>query len=233
MAGQDEHDGSDAATEAFEAMRGELALLRRAVERLATERADAPEQPDYSETLGRMFNNITVIAQRVDILAKSPALPVTPDQMGHQIATVASSARREDHNMLAQARTAFDQATRELVGVVRSARRGDEQNLWLAGSGLGGVVLGLALWAALAGPIARAMPESWHWPEQRAARALDRSMWDSARRLAGVSKPEAWNEMVAGAVIGQGNQAALERCEKAAAKAGVPVRCTVRIGPGR
>ena len=52
------HDDGDAAAEAFEAVRGEVALLRRAVERLAAERAELPAPKDYDETLGRIAQAI-------------------------------------------------------------------------------------------------------------------------------------------------------------------------------
>ena len=50
---EDEHE-PETAQEAFARVEGELALLRRAVERMAVERAELPEQPDYSETLAGM-----------------------------------------------------------------------------------------------------------------------------------------------------------------------------------
>ena len=49
-------------------MEGELALLRRAVERMAVERAEVPEQPDYSETLAGMVQKIDATLQRADAL---------------------------------------------------------------------------------------------------------------------------------------------------------------------
>jgi hypothetical protein len=64
-----------------------------------------------------------------------------------------------------------------------------------------------------------------------AARTLGGTTWEGARRLATASYPDTWNAMVTGMVIGQGNEAALERCHRAANKAGEPVRCTVRIRP--
>ena len=53
-----------------------------------------------------------------------------------------------------------------------SLRPRDEQNRWLTIAGGGGLVLGILLWAALAGPIVRMMPANWHWPESMATRAL-------------------------------------------------------------
>ncbi|WP_375428915.1 DUF6118 family protein [uncultured Sphingomonas sp.] len=231
MAGDDDQGGGDAAAEAFEEVRAEVTLLRRAIERLAAERAEVPEQPDYSETLGRMSNNITAIAQRVDILTKGSAQAMTPDHIAGRIVTASIDARRNDQQIIAEARAGLDQATRQLAGMTVSARRGDEQNRWLTWTAIGGIVVGMMLWGAFGGTLARVTPDSWLWPERLAARTLGGSQWDGARRLAAASYPETWNDMLAGVIIGRGNQAALERCQKAATKAGESVRCTVRIAP--
>src|SRR3546814_4031817 len=66
-------DGEDQAAQAFESLRAEVSLMRRAVERLAAERAEVPDVPDYSETLGVISRNLSATAQRVDALVKSPA----------------------------------------------------------------------------------------------------------------------------------------------------------------
>ena len=83
MTDEDNSQGTDAA-EAFEAMCVELALLRRAVEGLAAERG-AIDFPDYTETLGRMQKGVDATADRIaainDVIARSPALAMTPEQM--------------------------------------------------------------------------------------------------------------------------------------------------------
>ncbi|MBD3734762.1 MAG: hypothetical protein IE934_18905, partial [Sphingopyxis sp.] len=63
MADEDDQGGADAA-EAFEAMRGELALLRRAVEGLAAERG-AIDVPDYTETLGELQRDANTAAENL------------------------------------------------------------------------------------------------------------------------------------------------------------------------
>lgn len=224
-------DGDDAAVQAFEEVRAEVTLLRRAIERLTAERAELPEQPDYSETLGLISNNLTATAQRVDALTKNAAQSMTPAHIADRIVAAGSEARRSDQQIIAEARSGLDQATRQLGSVVVSARRGDEQNRWLAGAGIGGVIVGMALWVAFAGPIARAMPEGWLWPEGVAARAVDRPMWDAGQRLMTVANPEAWRGIVAGDQIVRANQDTIEGCRKSAAKAEKPVRCTIRIAP--
>jgi hypothetical protein len=231
MDDEDYQDGGDVAAQAFEEVRAEVTLLRRAIERLAAERAEVPAPKDYDETLGRIAQAINKLAERMDVLADRPGIKITPEGIARQIATAGGTTRAEDQRTIAEARGALEKVTAQLAGVVASARRGDEQNRRLAWAAIGGVIVGMVLWALLAGPIARATPDSWLWPERMAARTLGGSMWEGARRLAGASNREGWNAMVAGAVIGEGNQAALERCQQAAAKAGEAVQCTVSIGP--
>lgn len=223
-----ETQGSDAATEAFEAVRNEVALLRRAVERLAAERADVP---DYAPTLGQIANNLTATAQRVDSLVKSPALSLTPALLAAQIVTAGQTARDYDRTLLHDAGASFERATRSLRGAMASARDAKAQNRWLAGIGIGGVVAGMTLWAGLAGVVARAVPESWLWPERLAARTLDRPLWDAGQRLMGTANPEGWQAVVAGNGIMRANKTALGGCRKAATKAHKPVRCRVDVGP--
>lgn len=235
----DDHDGGDAAAEAFEGLRGEVgevrgevALLRRAVERLAAERAEVPEPPDYSETLGQIAQAAGVTARRVDVLAKAAEDAVAPRYVADRIVAAGANARDEDRRLLVTARAGLEDATRTLHAYVVSGRTGDDQNRWLAWTAIGGLIVGIVLWALFEGPILRATPDSWHRPERAAARILGGSAWDGARRLAAASNPDAWNDMVTGAIIGRGNQATIERCQRDAAKAGRPVRCTVSIGPG-
>jgi len=238
----DIQEGGDPA-EAFDRLRAviegqdrELALLRRAVEGLAAERAHI-DVPDYSETLGRMQQGVDASAERIavinGVIARSPALAMTPEQMAQRIAAAGNAARREDQAALANARKGLEDMTRQLHGYVVSGRTGDQQNRWLAWTSIGGVIVGIILLAAFAGPILQATPDSWQWPERMAARTLGGTTWEGARRLAVASYPDTWNAMVAGVVIGEGNGTVLERCQQKADKAGEPVRCTVRIKPNQ
>src|SRR3546814_19577733 len=105
----------------------------------------------------------------------------------------AGGGRGEDGRLVAEARAGLDQAAREIGNRLASARRGDKQNRWLYICGGGGLVLGLLLYAVLAGPIARIMPTSWRWPERMATRILDeRSLWDAGQRLMQTAARESW-----------------------------------------
>lgn len=221
-----DQDIDNAAAEAFEGLRGEVALLRRAVERLAAERADTL---DYTETLAHTDRAMTALVQRVDILAKSPALSLTPETAAAQITAAAAKARADDQRLIDAARAGLDQATRQLDTYVTSARRSHEQNRWLLGVGAGSMALGMLLWAALAGPVDRAVPERWHWPEKRAAQVLGRPMWQAGLRLIATASPAAFRAAIAADRLVQANREVIAGCADAAAKAHAAVRCTIKI----
>src|SRR3546814_14921773 len=77
---------------------GEVALLRAAIEGLTAARENI-EIPDYETTLERTEKILIALTQRIDPIAKSPHLSMTPDHMAGQIATAAGRSRREDTRM--------------------------------------------------------------------------------------------------------------------------------------
>lgn len=196
----DDHE-PDAAVEAFEQVRGELALMRRAVEQLATERAEVPQIPDYSETLGRMAKALNTTMQNVAVLAKAAEDNVAPRYVADRIVAAGACARDEDRRMIASAGDAMNRASRELQGITGSAVEDAQQRRHLVWTAIGGIVVGMILWAVFAGAVARLMPAGWQWPESMAARTLRLEPWDAAWRLASVSRPETWNTMLEGAII--------------------------------
>ncbi|GFE77277.1 DUF6118 family protein [Novosphingobium sp. TCA1] len=208
---------------------GEVALLRAAIEGLTAARENI-EIPDYEPTLERTEKILVALAQRIDPIAKSPLLSMTPDSMASQIATAATAARREDARLVAEARAGLDQAAREIGNRLASARRGDEQNRWLYIVGAGGVVAGLLLYAFLAGPLARATPDSWRWPERMATRVLNEpGSWEAGQRLMQSVDPESWRLIVAASPLSDANRETVRKCREQAEKAEKPVRCTIEV----
>ena len=234
MTDEDDQGGTDAA-EAFEAMRGELALLRRAVEGLAAERG-AIDVPDYTETLGRMQQGVDATAARValinDVIVRSPALAMTPEQMAQRIAAVGSAARREDQAALAKAGEDKARVMAELRAIAGSAwTRADQRNrqLWFA---LGGVAAGILAWAIVPGLVARELaPASWRWPERMAARTLDMPRWEAGQRMMQSADAAQFRAIVAADKIVTANRETIEGCSKAANRARATVRCTIKVAP--
>ncbi|WP_375284846.1 DUF6118 family protein [Sphingobium yanoikuyae] len=229
----DDHE-PDAAAEAFEGVRGELArqsdeiaLLRRAIEGIAAARDDRPEPADYSETLGQLTKLANATYQRAEILRKA----AEEETVARQVAARISGAVAEDRQAVKTAAGELRDATRALQGVTVSARRGDEQNRWLIWMAIGGVVVGMILWAVFADIVARAMPASWQWPERMAARSLDMPMWEGGQRMMRTAAPDAFANIAAGDRLVTANRVALEACQKRAGRARETVRCTVSIAP--
>jgi hypothetical protein len=224
----DEHE-PETAQEAFARVEGELSLLRRAVERMAAERAELPEPPDYSETLAGMMQKIDATLQHTDALAAAAQDGSSPRHVVDRIVAAGVRTRAEDRRTIATATAELKDVTRALQGVAIWARRRDEQNRWLMWTAIGGVVLGMVLWAAFAGVVARAVPASWQWPEKMAARTLDRPMWEGGQRMMQTASPGAFAALAAGNRIVVANREALEACRKRADRARETVRCTVNV----
>ncbi|WP_173655736.1 DUF6118 family protein [Sphingomonas turrisvirgatae] len=236
----DIQEGGDPA-EAFDRLRAviegqdrELALLRRAVEGLAAERA-AIDVPDYSETLGYLQQGMEGATGRLDhigkMLAAAPVMAMTPEQMAQRIAAAGNAARREDQAALAKAGEDKARVMAELRAIAGSAwTRVDQKNrqLWF---GLGGVAIGILAWTILPGLVAREIaPASWQWPERMAARTLGMPRWEAGQRMMQSASPTAFSAIVAGDRIVTANREAIEGCSKAAARTHETVRCTIKVG---
>lgn len=216
---------------AFERLRGEVSLLRHAVEALTTAR-ESIDIPDYEPTLERTEKVLGILVQQIDGVRKSPAMTLTPENMGGRLNASVAEATRELRAQVQATDTVLRSAARDLSDIVASARRGDEQNRWLYIAGGIGLVLGLLLYAMLAGPIARMMPVIWLWPESMATRALgEKSAWDAGQRLMQTSAPASWGLIVAADPLADGNREAVQACREQAAKAKKPVHCTIEVKP--
>lgn len=231
----DEDDYRDEAGDdpalAFERLRGEVSLLRSAIEGLTAAR-ESIDIPDYEPTLERTEKVLSILVQQIDAMRKSPAMTLTPENMGSRLNAAVAETVNAVRSHAQASKSAMDGTVSELRGLVLSARRADEQNRWLYMIGGGGVLLGLLLYAAFAGPIARLMPASWQWPERMAARVLaEPTQWDAGQHLMQRAAPASWAMIVAADPLADGNREALQACRETATKAKKPVRCTIEVKP--
>ncbi len=219
----------DPAADAFARLEGELALMRRAVQHLAAERADIVI-PDYGATLTYMAKRMGAIGESLKSMAGHPAMQMTPDSIANRIAAAAESARRTYRDRITQARDDLHnaaQAMRSVTALVRTAAEQRQQLYQVAG---GALLAGILLWSFLPGTIVRAMPDSWHWPERMATRMVGESTrWDAGARLMQSDSAEAWSALAQAAEIQRDNRDTIDACRKSAATSQQPVRCTVRI----
>ena len=230
MADQYREVEQDDPVAAFEQLRGEVALLRRAVEGLTAAR-EAIDIPDYEPTLARTEKVLGLLVQQTDAMRRSPAMALTPETMGSRLNASVVQAVSAARGEVQASKSALDGAAMDLRRLAASVRSANEQKRWLWFVGGGGLFLGLLLYAMLAGPIARMMPESWHWPERMAVRLLGTgTVWETGRHLMISASPQSWNEIAAAVALFDDNRRAIEKCRDAAAKGEKTVRCTIKVG---
>ena len=222
-------DEVDDAAKAFARLEGEMAMMRRAVQHLAAERADIVI-PDYGATLGHMAGQLDTMSKSLTSIGERPAIKLTPEVIADQIKRASVDLQRENRELFTQTRQGLDNAAGKLNALVGRVRTEAEQNrrTWhYAGVGL---LAGVLLWSILPGTIARAMPDSWHWPERMAGRLLgESSLWNAGSRMMQSADPQAWLVLVEAADMQRDNRDKIEACKKRANSSKKNVSCTVQI----
>jgi len=216
---EDEAHGAepqDAAAEAFEALRAEVAQLRTALEGLPT------TAPDYSPTLA-------AIAQSLAAMEAHPALRLTPDALASQVRQASEAAQQQGRRELVNAVQRVDAAGADLERLAERQRTGREQVRQVAIMTAVGAVAGVIVWECFSGPIARALPAGWHVPERMAAATLKMDRWAAGGNLMQTANPAAWDQLVADSNLERANHDKLEACRRAVVKTGSPQSCLITL----
>ncbi len=135
--------------EAFEALRREVALLRRALEGLA---AEQKAQPDYSGVLAGIGARIKEQNAALGAVAEAPALQLTPEALGQRIGRASERVRAEDARLLGHAQNGMTAAARQIEAALTSARTEQEQKrarMWATAIGIVTGAAGTGLVAAI------------------------------------------------------------------------------------
>jgi len=222
---------SDPATEAFARLEGELAMVRHTVQNMARERADIVI-PDYTATLSQMADQLAQVSNTLTAIGNKPAIELAPEDIAVQIKRVSIDMLRDSSDLFRQGRKDLDNATGRLATIVGRVRAEDEQKRQTWRFASMGFAAGILLWSILPGTIARAVPESWHWPERMARKAVgEPTILETGIRLIRSQNPEAWEELAATQAILSENHAALNQCIERAQEAKTPVSCAIKVRP--
>jgi hypothetical protein len=135
----------DEAVQAFEALRAEVANLRRGIE-LVYQQGQEARSVDYSLTLGEMAQTLQGLQGRLAAIEGKPALAVTPAVYREQIAAAARLAAEVAGRALGEGTAAQRAATRALREVTSHVREAHEQQRSLVMAGAIGVLGGVFLW---------------------------------------------------------------------------------------
>lgn len=236
-----EHDAlPDAAAEAFAALSqrvagmeerldGRMAMMTRALEHIAIEKQSV-EIPDYTPTLAKIGGHLATLAPQMKRLADAPAIQLTPESMAGRIAEAAKAARETDKATIGQSLDLHRRAYADLGEAIGKVRTRTEQRWHMLYTSIGTALAVSLLWLVYPGWAANIGPQGWHWPERVARRVLgEPTLWDAGIRLLRTGNPEGWQAIVDAADMARENRDAIAACQKAAAKAKEPVRCTIRI----
>lgn len=220
----------ETAAQAFARLDGRIAMMARAVEHLAAERASI-DIPDYSTTLGLINTRLAAVAQGLAAIAEKPAMQLTPEGLAVRMDAAAKTSRATDRVTLQEAREAHQEATRIIHSLVRTISGVNVQRRHLLWATSGGLVAGCLLWSILPGVLLRALPTHWHMPESMAAHIIgEPTLWDAGARLMRAGDPDAWRAITAAAAMRRDNLDVISDCEKEAIKVKRPARCTIRVG---
>jgi hypothetical protein len=216
--------------QAFARLSGRISTLSRAVDRFA-DRQDELVGRDYSEDLAKIEKSFEETSEALDNLAAQPVLQLTPDRLSEQLRLAGARVRSDDHAKWQSAEHKLGEITRSLEKRLGAARMRDEQNRWVAiGAGIA-AVLAFVAGCTLPPVIDRTVPESWQWPERRAANLLSRDMWGGGVRLMQAADPDRWNTLVRASHIYGRNEEAIEACRKQADRRKKSVGCSIEIEP--
>jgi hypothetical protein len=147
---------ADPAAQAFEALRQEVALLRRAVMGLAADQSSI-EVPDYSETLATISRMVSSIGKRLVAVSETPAFGYTPQDWSHKIEIASEEVRRKDRETIVLSGEVLRKTTEDLTRSLMSAREAARQQRLLLWTGGSGILVGMLLWAFFIGPSIRAV----------------------------------------------------------------------------
>src|SRR5829696_7942945 len=152
-----EEDQLDDATRAFEDLRAEVVVLRRAVEALGPALKEN-RAPDYSLTLGQIAKAQATVCEHLAAMESHPALQLTPEAFRARVERAVTEASRQvlrDAEGVARAISWANQEAQAMLGHARTREAQNWRLLEVAGIG---VMAGLILFPLLCFPLARILP---------------------------------------------------------------------------
>lgn len=214
---------------AFEAMSRKLAGLTAAVEGFAARQQELHAR-DYGPDLVKIQEQWAEIVRAFKSLKEKPGIALTPEALAPQIAEAGARVRAADHQAWNNANRELGGAIQSLNGLLASAMKAETQKYWIIGAATAALVVGFAFGTVVPTRIAQSVPESWHWPEQRAADVLLRPGWEAGIRLLQVSDPARLRALDEAARLAKVNAKELAGCRDRAAQSKVSVKCRIEVG---
>ena len=217
----DDHGAADPA-QAFENLRAEVSVLRRAIEALPGAWEES-RPPDYTPSLGTIAKGLAAVDSRLAGIEAHPALRLTPEQHQQAVAQAGNMLMREAVQKLDRAAQDAERERHQLAGLIGTVRKQDAQRNWLLYAASGALVVGLLVSPFVAG----ALP--FGGDSAVAAVIMNANRWNAGIALMQAGSPDGWRGLADASNLVRVNQEALAACREAAAKAKKEQRCTITV----
>ena len=217
----EDHQAADPA-QAFEDLRAEVSVLRKAIEALP-DALDRNRAPDYSADFGVIGQGMDAIGVSLENLQKHPALKMTADQHGAAIANAGSGLIREAAQKLERAAQEIDRERYNLSQMIGTLTTKEQrQRFWAI------ILPSVFLLGFLAFPfVIRAMPFGMN--SATAALIMNASRWDAGMALMRSGNPDGWAQLTADANLVSANREKITDCRTAATKAKKAQHCAITV----
>jgi hypothetical protein len=217
-----QHTGDPA--QAFEDLRAEVSVLRRAVEALPTAIRES-RPPDYSPDLAVLGKGLDEIGEQLDTILKSPALMMSPEAQGQAIARSGQNLIRETAQRLDQAARTVEAERSRLAAMVGQVWAQDRQFKLLCWTGGAAFALGLLLSPIIAGLLPFGLNA------RVAALVMREDRWTAGAALMRAGNAGGWAQLAADTQLVSDNRQVVDACRAAAARSGKTRECTVTLAP--
>lgn len=217
-----EQPGASDPARAFEDLRAEVLVMRRAVEALPV--ALEEHQPaDYSQDLARMSQGLTAVEEQLAKMQQHPFWRMTPEQYGRAIALAGYKVVHESEQKFNRAVQSLEQERQQLANLIGQVRLRDQQRSWVIYVGIGALAFGLLISI----PLFRLLP--FGLDSRIAAFIMDRSRWEAGIALMKADDPISWHSVVNDSNLVRDNRRVIEACRKTAIDTKKEQRCTIII----
>ena len=217
----EEHNASEPA-QAFEDLRAEVSVLRKAIEALPDVLAHN-RSPDYSPDFGVIGQGMDAIGVSLENLQKHPALKMTPEQHGAAIANAGGALIREAVQKFDRAEQDAAHERYNLANMIGTARSKADQRFYLTIAVAIGLVVGFGVFPF----VMRAMP--FGLDSATAAVIMRANKWDAGMALMKAGNPDGWARLTADADLVSANQEKITVCRDAAAKTKKEQHCAITV----
>lgn len=212
--------------QAFEDLRAEVSVLRRALEALPVAIREN-RSPDYGQDLAVIGKGLDEIGEQLETILKSPALTRTPEQQGQAIANAGANLIREAAQRLDRAAQEAERERARLAGIIGQAWAQDRQIRLLCWTGGAAFAVGLVLSPIISGFVPLGVNA------RVAALVMREDRWTAGGDLMRAGNPGAWARLFADTQLVGDNREAIDACRAAAVRTGKPQHCAITLTPPR